>query len=131
MALLNFSEPGNQIMPLLHRAFAETLAAAVATSGSKVPKDPLIGFETRPFNVQCRMALNFKGFDFGALLVPIYIETFPEIDPEFPDLNPICKGLTMTLEPWNPGYDERIRVLNPKSAAVRGLITACIGASVM
>lgn len=129
MKLLNFSEPDNQIMPLLHQAFKETLESI--PPGSKIPKDPLVGFESRPFNVQCRMALNFKGFDFGALLIPIYTELFPEIDPTFPDLNPVCRGLTMSLEPWNPGYEDRIRELNPKSTSVKGLITACIGASVM
>lgn len=132
MCLLDFKDPENKIMPLLRAAFKATLDAASASGPTaKLPKDPLVGFEKRPFDVQCKMALNFRGFDFGDLLVPIYLATFPEIDPMTQDLKLICTGLTMTLQPWAKDYADRIKELNPASPAVQGLITACIGSSVL
>lgn len=132
MSLLDFKDPENKVMGQLRIAFQKTLDAAGAQGlSAKLPKDPLVGFEKRPFDVQCKMALNFRGFDFGELLVPIYLEAFPEIDPETPGLKTICTGLTMILQPWAPGYDLRVKDLNPQSLAVQGLITACIGTSVL
>lgn len=132
MRLLDFKDPDNKIMPLLRAAFKATLdAAALGGPTAKLPKDPLVGFEKRPFDVQCKMALNFRGFDFGELLVPIYLDVFPEIDPMTPDLKGICSGLTMTLQPWSKDYADRIKDLIPSSPAVQGLITACIGTSVV
>lgn len=135
MNLLNFADPNNKIIPILHKAYNLTLADAESRLAKgenvKLSKNPLTGFEKRPFDVQCRMALNFKGFDFGELMVPIYLELFPEIDPNTPDLNNVFNSLTLTLQPWTPGYEERIKDLNPQSTSVQGLITACIGSSVM
>ena len=133
MELLDFKSPGNKIMPLLHQAYKntvdETNAEIAKGNKAKIPKDPLVGFEKRPFDVQCRMALNFRGFDFGGLLLPIYLEAFPEIDPNNPDLKLMVSGVTMTLQPWIPGYDDRVKQLDPSSGSIQGLIVACIGTS--
>ncbi|VBB18570.1 hypothetical protein YASMINEVIRUS_1033 [Yasminevirus sp. GU-2018] len=135
MALLDFKDPHNAIIPTLHTAFARTMSEVQkrvdAGETVKIPKNPLTGFEKRPFDVQCRMALNFDGFDFGDLLVPIYLEIFPEIDPNTADLKGTLRGLTLNLQPWTKGYDERIKDLNPRSSAVQGLVAACIGSSVI
>lgn len=133
MELLDFKNPENKIMPLLHQAYKNTVdeANAEIAKGNKVkiPKDPLVGFEKRPFDVQCKMALNFRGFDFGALLLPMYLEAFPEIDPNNPDLRSIASGITMTLQPWVAGYEDRLKSLDPSSGSIQGLIVACIGTS--
>jgi len=134
MRLLDFSDVG-PLMTELQRVFQENLDNAVARQDAgesvKLPKNPFVNFDKRPFDVKCRIALNFKGFNFGKLLVPIYLDVFPEIDPNIPDLEQMTTGLTMTLAPWENGYSDRIKVLNPRSASVQSLIVCCIGQSLV
>lgn len=101
------------------------------TKGSKgkMPKDPLVGFFKRPLFVQCKIALN-NGVDFGAYLLPIYIKSFPELDADMQGINSILNGLTMHFEPWKPGYDKRIKDLDPASSAIQGLVLACMGQTI-
>ena len=75
------------------------------------------------------MALN-NGVDFGKLLIPVYKQLFPEMDLIIKDLPSILNGLTMKLEPWKPGYEDRIINLDPTSACVQGLVLACMGLTV-
>jgi len=132
MSFLDFTDPNNIIIPLLHKAYQESLAQAekLSEQGSstvKIPKNPLIGFEKRPKDVQCRMALNFKGFDFGDYLLPIYLNEFPEIDTNNTNLKSALKILTLTLRPWDDGYFDRIKDLTPTSPSIKDLVSACVG----
>ena len=127
MELLNFNDPANIIIPALHTAFNNRL---INQSG-KQPKNPLTGFEKRPFNVQCRMVLNFDGFDFSEFYVPIYVAFFPEIDTNTTELKHILKNLTMTLQPWDVEYVERVNNLDLQSTSIQELIQLCIGTSIV
>jgi hypothetical protein len=131
MELLDFKNPDNKIMSSLHQAYdnmvIEVKEEIAKGNQVKMPKDPLVGFEKRPFDVQCKMALNFRGFDFGALLLPMYLEAFSELDSNNPDLKSIASGITMTLQPWVSGYEDRVRLLDPTSVSIQGLIVACVG----
>ena len=122
--LLDFSSPDSQIMKDLKSAFDQRIASL--GPGDKIPKDPLINFGTRPFDVQCKMALNFQGFDFGKLLVPVFKKIFPDLDKSISDadLRPVCKGLMMSLEPWTIGAQDRIKKLTPQHPAIKDLLHA-------
>ena len=115
--LLDFTDSKNKILPLLRSAFETTSTGSTA-------KNPLIGFEKRPFDVQCKIALNFRGFDFGILLMPIYLGEFPEINPETENLKGIFVDLTMSLRPWTSDYVTRINGLNMSSQCLQCLIGA-------
>jgi hypothetical protein len=129
------SEKGKQLLNDLQKIFDKNLKDAEIQFANKeinkLPKNPLNGLENRPFDVQCRIILNFQGFNFSSLLVPIYLEMFPEIDPLTPNLENIIFGLTMTLQPWTTEYQDKIKELNPKSTCVQELITACLGTSII
>lgn len=131
MDLLNFEDPNNIIMPLLHKTYQENLSQAEKLfqqdRSIKIPKNPLIGFEKRPKDVQCRMTLNFKGFDIGDYLLPIYLNEFPEIDTNYTNLKSVLKNLTLTIRPWDDGYCDRIKNLTPTSPLIKDLVAACIG----
>jgi hypothetical protein len=122
--ILDFTSPDSQIMKDLRYAFDQRVAAL--GPGDKVPKDPLVNFGSRPFDIQCKMALNFQGFDFGKLLVPIFKKVFPDLDQSISDadLRPVCKGLMMSLEPWTAGAQDRIKKLTPKHPAIKDLLYA-------
>ena len=130
--LMDFT-PDSPMMTMLHQAFAKTMANVQARIDAgetvKIPKNPLTGFDKRPFNVQCKMALNVEGFDFG-IFNTLYLEAFPEIDQNTPDLSMILRSLTMTLEPWKAGYADRIAGLTAESSELHGLILACIGTTI-
>jgi hypothetical protein len=118
---------------MLHQAFAKTMASVQARIDNgetvKIPKNPLAGFDKRPFNVQCKMAFNVEGFNFG-IFNTLYFEAFPEIDQNTPDLSMILRSLTMALEPWKAGYSDRIAGLTAESSELHGLILACIGTTI-
>ena len=122
--------PDSPMMTMLQQAFAKTMASVQTRIDNgetvKVPKNPLTGFDKRPYTVQCRMALNIDGFDFS-IFDKLYIDAFPEIDLNTPDLSLILRSLTMTLEPWKEGYTDRIAGLTAESSELHGLILACIG----
>ena len=130
--LMDFTQDSPMMM-MLHQAFAKTMANVQARIDAgetvKIPKNPLTGFDKRPFNVQCKMALNVEGFDFG-IFNTLYLEAFPEIDQNTPDLSMILRSLTMTLEPWKAGYADRIAGLTAESSELHGLILACIGTTI-
>ncbi len=115
--LLDFMDSKNKILPLLRCAFETTSTGSTA-------KNLLIGFEKRPFDVQCKIALNFRGFDFGKLLMPIYLDKFPEINPETENMKGIFVDLTMSLRPWTSDYVTRINVMNMTSPCLQCLIGA-------
>ena len=133
MGLLDFQNPRNEILALLRRSHMESVVRAEAEAElkpkakAKPLKDPFNGFEKRPFDIQCKLALNYRGFDFSALLAPIYLQEFPELSPATKDLKAICGGLTMTLQPWAKDYEVRVNDLDLMSPSVQDLIKACIG----
>ena len=133
MGLLDFQNPQNEILALLRRSHMESVVRAEAEAEltpkakAKPLKDPFNGFEKRPFDIQCKLALNYRGFDFSALLAPIYLQEFPELSPATRDLKAICGGLTMTLQPWAKDYEARVKDLDLMSPSVQDLIKACIG----
>jgi hypothetical protein len=112
--LLDFKDPENKIMVLIKRS-------------QKLPKDPFIGFEKRTFDIQCRLVINFKQLNFGSLLKPLYLEEFPEIDQNIPDLETTLCGLTMYFQPWTMGYEDRIKTLDPHNPIIRKLIKCLTG----
>lgn len=130
MKLFDFKSPDNQIIKSLENSHKEQLIKfAEMGEKNKLPKSPLTGFFDRTFDVQCRIALKASGSEFNKLLVPIFLETFPEIDPGTNELDKIVTQLIMEFKPWNPGYLDRIKDLNPTSPCIQGLIVACVGTS--
>lgn len=126
LALLDFSDKNNIVLSKLRAINSDRM-----NNNTKGMKDPLKGFEMRPFEIQCKLALNFKGFDFGELLVPIYLEEFPEIDANTTELKNMLFGLTMNLKPWSESYIDSVKDLNLRSPKIQCLIKACIGESVI
>ena len=139
---LDFSKP--ELMAMLRASFQKTMTdyekamadfQARTNAGEKdlkppkTPKDPLNGFEKRPRDVQCKIALNMDNFEFG-IFERIYQDTFPEIDPNVPELKHILRTLTMELAPWKKGYADRIKDLDAESPVLHDLILACIGTTV-
>jgi hypothetical protein len=59
----------------------------------------------------------------------VFLEIFPEIDPGIKEFDKTVIRLIMELKPWDNGYSERIRVLNPRSPCIQDLIVACVGTS--
>jgi hypothetical protein len=133
LKLLDFKDPDNKVLILLKDQFEKSLERAKKekfdANGKKIkiPKDPFVNFDKRTFDIQCKIVLNIKGFNFGSLLRPIYLEEFPEIDLNTPDLESTLYGITMHLQPWSPEYDNKIKDISPFSSSVRGLIVACLG----
>jgi hypothetical protein len=133
MELLDFDKPDSDIIKKLHTIYQNTLTSIEEKNKLgdkiKIPKNPLSGFEKRPLDVKCRMTLNFTGFDFGELLIPIFSETFPEFNENTnaTEIKAMLKNIMMTLQPWNHGYEDRIKDLTPNSLVIRDLVTVCIG----
>jgi len=125
--LLDFKNPENQILERIKQQYEQNIRdVEQGIKKGKIPKNPLEGFEKRPFGVQCRLALN-NDHKFGNALIPLYHKEFPEMDVTLEDLGSILKGLTMALLPWENGYEERIRGLDPTNKSVQGLVVACLG----
>ncbi len=129
IALLDFTSKDSNFMIMLkngHILYCDNQLAL----GKPMPKNPFDDkFDLRSFDVKCRIAISSRGFNFGELLVPIYLQIFPEIDPNIPSLDALFSALTMELKPWVPGYETRASSLNVTSKCVQGLVTACIGTS--
>jgi len=120
MKLLDFKSPNSDVIKLMEQR---------VQSDPSIRKSPLIGFFDRSFDVQCKICLKFCASDLGQLLVPVFLEIFPEIDPGIKEFDKTVIRLVMELKPWDNGYSERIRVLNPRSPCIQDLIVACVGTS--
>lgn len=133
MKFFDFKSPNNILLKSLEESYNQQLADAEKRiqSGEKIklPKSPLIGFFERPCDVQCRIALKANGSKFGKLTVPIFLQIFPEIDPDTNDFEGTVTKLIMHFKPWLPGYSDRIKNLEPTSPCIQDLIVACIGTS--
>ena len=133
MKILDFHNDG-QIMSAMRDAYLQSIDVANAQikagKNVKIPKNPLNGFDKRPFSLQCKMALNFKGFDIGRILLPIYLEVFPEIDQSREDINVMVRNLTLELRIWENDYFERIQELTFTSSCIQELVLACIGTTI-
>lgn len=130
MKLLDFNNDKNEVLVQIRAAHQIALDNA-QINHTKCPKDPLIGFENRTIDVQCKIVSNYHGFKFSNLLVPIYLELFTEIDPNTLDINQMCLSLTIILQPWTDDYNERIKKLNPYSTSIQNLMAACIGTTLV
>lgn len=127
LELLDFNNPDNKILPMLREIYAKMNKEEDANGIKKKSKDPFADFDKRPFDVQCKIALNFRGFKFGSLLLPIYLEAFPELEVNYPDLENVLASITMNFQPWASDYNDRIKDLDPFNPSIRTLITACLG----
>lgn len=127
LELLNFSPEGDLMKNLIQK-FNDSQSVVAS---KKMAKSPYQDFEKRPHNVQCKIVLNRPEFDCKQFLLPIYLDVFPEIDTNIPDLDKMARGLTMLFEPWQKGYEERVRVLDVSSESIRNLVVACIGTTLI
>jgi hypothetical protein len=134
MLLLDFNDPNNKLIVRLREIHANEMIKAQESidncEATKLPRDPLAGFEQRSFDIKCKIVLNYKGIDFGEYILPIYMSVFPELNMFDPAVKYIIVGLTMNLKPWYPGYSDRIKDLNTNHPSVKGLVDACISESV-
>ena len=55
LTLLDFSDPQNPLLDRIRTGHAAALAKALAAGSKKLPKDPLVGFEQRSVDAQCKM----------------------------------------------------------------------------
>jgi len=110
------------------KGLAESINSTTGTSSTKIRKDPLKGFENRPYDVQCRQIISCSEVNFGQMLIPIFHKQFPEIDLEYPELSRILIGVVMNLTPWNSEtLEKKITELDPQHPFVKDLMTACLG----
>ena len=125
-AELDFKDSQNVLLSQMSTAYDLAVTRAQERK-AKPPKNPLKGFEQRPYKVQCRIVMSHRGVDTDALLIPIYRASFPDLNALEPELGTTLRALTMQLLPWEEGYEERTRNLKPTSKCVQKLIYALIG----
>lgn len=131
LTLLDFSDPQNPLLDRIRTGHAAALAKALAAGSKKLPKDPLVGFEQRSVDAQCKMAVNIQYANFPAEVAEIFQAQFPSIDVNG-DLISGLKSIVMSVKPWIPkgevgSFTEEISTDHP---LFRPFIMACLGQSV-
>ncbi|CAK9105730.1 unnamed protein product [Durusdinium trenchii] len=122
VTLLDFADPANTLLSRIRMGHALTVAKA---KRKKMPKDPLAGFDQRPFDVQCRIVINspFVNFSREAEFASI------DIDMEDADLIYALKSIVMAVKPWIPrgqegSFTDEISTEHP---VFQPLVSACLG----
>ena len=69
VTLLDFADPANTLLSRIRMGHALTVAKA---KRKKMPKDPLAGFDQRPFDVQCRIVINSPFVNFSREVAELF-----------------------------------------------------------
>lgn len=132
MTLLDFSDPQNPLLDRIRAGHSAALAKALAAGSKKLPKDPLVGFDQRSVDAQCRMAVNIQYANFPEEVAEIFQAQFPTIDVENGDLISGLKTIVMSVKPWIPkdeagSFTDEISTDHP---LFRPFIMTCLGQSI-
>ena len=132
LTLLDFSDPQNPLLDRIRVGHAAALAKVQAAGSKKLPKDPLVGFDQRTVDAQCRMVVNIQYANFPAEVADIFQAQFPSIDVQNADLISGLKSIVMSVKPWIPqgdlgSFTEEISTDHP---LFRPFIMACLGQSI-
>ncbi|CAE7642649.1 FEN1, partial [Symbiodinium microadriaticum] len=106
--LFDFDDPENALL-------AHMRARDSGAKGS-----PLQGFGDRPYETQCKIAMNAKTSPFAEILMARFAEEFSFVKGEDRELKVALKGMVMKMQPWAPllrGYDPTDPLFEPLVAA--------------
>ena len=106
--LFHFDDPENALL-------AHMRARDSGAKGS-----PLQGFGDRPYETQCKIAINAKTSPFGDMLMALFVEEFSFVKEEDRELKIALKSMVMKMQPWAPllrGYDPTDPLFEPLVAA--------------